>query len=180
MLHCKRKWFSLDVTPCQWEQGHLFPEQPTSSQAECWDYLELNRVSSRAIWIKDFRAAVLSRSVSSRWVCVWEYRAHGNCDLLSKAGLLLGNPCVGELGGKTKGQAGSSNLQTLPPLRWCSPGVLQGTLASKATVLKGRGLARSSAPNRNLPVPLDRNSTIDPSLAGAEVAGSSPPSCPSC
>lgn len=105
---------------------------------------------------------------------MWEYRAHGNCDLLSKAGFLLGNPCVGELGGKARGQAGSSNLQTLPPLRWCSLGVLQGSLDSKDTVLKGRVLARSSAPNKNLPVPLDRSSTVDPCLAGVEVAGSSP------
>lgn len=61
-----------------------------------------------------------------------EYRAHGNCDLLSKAGLLLSNPCVGELGGKAEGQAGSSNLQTLPSLGRCRAAWLLKTLSLRA------------------------------------------------
>lgn len=58
----------------------------------------------------------------------------------------------------------------------------QGSLAPEDSVLKGSGrdavLAKSSAFSKNLLVPLARNSSVGPSLAGAEVAGSSPPSCP--
>lgn len=92
--------------------------QPLAKQSAgiTWSWTGL-AIGQSQLWIKDFRATVLSCSVSSRWVCVWEYRTHGNCDLLSKAGLLLVNPSVGELGGKAKDQEGISDLQTLLPLR---------------------------------------------------------------
>lgn len=87
MLHYKRKLCcpALWMLPLGNESVGIYSRfsLPLAKRSAGITWMGL-AVKQSPLWLHGCRAAALFHSASSRWVCMWEYKAHGNHVLLAK------------------------------------------------------------------------------------------------
>ena len=141
MLHYKRKWHCpiLWMLPLGNESKGIYSQysQPLAKKSAgiTWSWTKL-AVRQARLWIKDFRAATLSRFVSSWWVCEWEYRARGNRILLPKqdcsSAVLVWEKSRGR--GRQQLAADPASTEVMLPVRCCRAAWLLETPSLRAGV----------------------------------------------
>lgn len=181
MLHYKRKLCcpALWMLPLGNESVGIYSRfsLPLAKRSAGITWMGL-AVKQSPLWLHGCRAAALFHSASSRWVCMWEYKAHGNHVLLAKqdcSQAILPWEGLEEKPRSRQQLADPACPAVMLSVQCCS-------LTPEDAAYKGKGReaveARCSLWDRSPLVPLTWSSTAHPGPAQAEVADCSPPQRP--